>query len=250
MNLITRRSFAGALSSMFAGAGVAAEVVHALTERTMAGDVATLVKCIDLFGAQAVAELIMETPGDVDPAAILRKANRQRNKRRRHEAAARRREAHAGTEVLYRGPLRVAQTMDGREVRSSVTRRRVWVGNTDREYVIRGIGVPRDARKAIVDINVERDGSIVRDVETVEVRNVTVPRGSRVLIDMRHGMRHEVWACELVRTRAGHVRLHLWQGATGRTLDETTPSLAGGVVYVTSETRRVGLLGLPLEEKS
>lgn len=247
--MTSRRGFLGALGSLLgaAGVGTAAEVVAAVEsagEIPPTGDVATIVFLIDRFGGQAVAERIvsMTATGSFTVAALLRDMRRTAQREKRARKASERRERHGGDEVLYRGPLRIWQQFSGREVRSQITRRRVLVGDTDREYAIAGIGVPHEERRSIVERD---DDGMLLPVETVRTRSLTIPAGSRVLIDLRRGLA-DVMAAEVVRTADGRMRLHLWLGAVRREHDDSTPLLRGGVFEIAGDARTVGLLGLPI----
>jgi len=251
---VKRRQFVGLVTGLFSGAGLGATETSQLDGCQLVGDVDTLVRAIDYYGPRAVAERILASPGDVDPAQILRDLRRQRNRDLRARRAGERRERHAGSEILYRGPLLVRQRgLVERHVRSQVTRHTVAVGETTELLAICGIGIATPERREVVaDVDVRRDGSVSRDVVQVSTRDITIPRGSRVLLDTRRGWEHEVWAAELLVTAQGQHRLHLWQGATAYIADaEALPRLAGGVICATSAASPAsvaGLLGLPLRE--
>lgn len=224
----TRRGFMGIFSAALAAAGVDAATTDRIASLDVpGGDVARLVKLIDLHGPQAVAEQLLLQPGPVDVTAL----NRHFNRVVRHRSAAKRRERHAGTEVLYRGPVRLWQSFATTEYRG--VHRKVRAGYTEHDLTLTGIGVPAAGR----------------DEAAPSVRQVDIPRGSRILFDSRHGLAHDVWAAEVTRQHDGFMRLHLWQGATARQWDEdefdALPLLTGGA-YETPGGRTVGLLGLPL----
>lgn len=256
--MIGRRGFVGGmLAGLMGAAGAAPQVVERVTEAAEScprvdGDLGRLTWILDTYPADVVAAgMIAEMAGGspLDIQSLWRRLNRERRRERRHSERAARRERHAGNETLYHGPLAIRQAFDGREVRSAA-RRRVLVGETDREYVIDGIGVPMIERPAAT-YERDDDGVTLIPCEARRARSLTIPAGSRVLIDLRHGLR-DVMACEVVCTRDGRVRLHLWTGRDGRLEDETTPTLRGGVAWsgVSSmATQRLGLLGLPLGDE-
>jgi hypothetical protein len=243
----TRRGFLGSIAALCAGAGVAPELVQQVETAQLDGAldaVGVLVQCIHIHGAEATAAAIVAQTGPVDAYQVRRTLRRTRRRQVRARDAAERRERHSGDEVLYRGPLRIEQPIDGREVRSAVTRHRVLVGHTDREYSIDGIGIAAEARpdRTYTDLDGDR---LAVERETVYTRSVVVPRRTRLVCDLRRGMA-DVMACELVRTARGEHRMHLWTGATAVESDDP-PRLRGGVAYETTEDGpRVGLLGMPV----
>jgi len=250
--MTTRRSFIGSIAAICGAAGVPAATLAAIEQRELSGGtdaIGILVQCIHIYGAESTAAAILASSGPVDAIDIRRQLRRIARRQRRADSAAERRERHANDEVLYRGPVQLDQVFtgrDGREVRSA-NRRRVLVGSTDREYVLSGIWLPLERhQRRVVDIDVARDGSLDRHIDVVETRAISLPRGSRVLIDLRHGIRH-VMACEVIRTAHGQMRMHLWTGRTGTSDDmDTVPRLHGGVVYESRTERVIGLLGLPV----
>lgn len=254
--MIGRRGFVGRmLAGVMGAAGAAPQIVEQVAEAAEScpridGDLGRLTWVLDAYPADVVAgAMIAEMAGGapLDIQSLWRRLNRERQRERRHSERAARRERHAGNETLYRGPLAIRQVFDGREVRT-VARRRVRVVETDREYVIDGIGVPVVERPAAT-YERDDDGVTLIPCEARRTRSLSIPAGSRVLIDLRHGLR-DVMACEVVRTRDGRIRLHLWTGRDERPEDETTPTLRGGVAWVgasSMEPERLGLLGLPIE---
>jgi hypothetical protein len=242
----SRRSFLTHIATLCGAAGVAPDLLEQVGAAELIDDndaVRILIKAIDIYGAEDVAREIVAIDGPVDAREILRRLNRVRQRSIRQRKASERRQRHAGDEVLYRGPLVIHQEFQGRECRSAV-RHRVQVGKTDRDYVIEGIGIPASIRPRRESLDV--DGiHVVRDAESVDTRSLTIPAGSRVLIDLRRGI-YETMACEVVRTGSGQIRLHLWVGATSYEADGEPPRLRGGVVYETTGGPAVGLLGLPL----
>ncbi len=247
MKTKTRRGFLGSIAALCAGAGVAPEMIEQMQAAELDGGtdgVGVLIQCIHIYGAEATAAAIVAQTGHVDAYEVRRILRRTRRRQVRAREAADRRERHSGDEVLYRGPLRIEQPIDGREVRSAVTRHRVLVGHTDREYSIDGIGIAAEARPERTYTDLDEDRLAI-ERETVYTRSVIMPRGTRLVCDLRRGMA-DVMACELVRTARGEHRLHLWTGATAIESDDP-PRLRGGVVYETSEDGpRVGLLGMPV----
>ncbi len=247
----SRRNFLQSIAALCAAGGVAPAVAAQIEDRTLDTDdqdaVGTLVKCIHIYGEQATAEAIVASDGPVDARAIRRELNRSRQQLRRQRKARERRERHGGDQVMYRGPLAVFWPIgvDCREVRSGVSRHTVAVGTVDRDYAIDGIGVAAPERLQRVYVEPANAGRIDRHVDEVDQRAVTIPRGSRVVIDTRHGCR-DVMAAEVIRTGRGEMRLHLWSGATSHESDDPPPQLRGGVVYETVARRDTGLLGLPL----
>lgn len=249
--MTSRRNFLQSIAALCAAGGVAPQVAAQIEECELDGSardgVGLLVQCIHIYGAEAVAEAIIASPGPVDARAIKRELNRTRQRLRRQRTASERRERHAGDQVLYRGPLAISWPIgvDCREVRSGVTRHQVAVGTVDRDYAIHGIGVPAADRDQVVECEPVAAGRIERHVDEVDQRAVTIPRGSRVVIDTRHGC-HSVMAAEVVRTARGQMRLHLWAGATAWESEDPPPELRGGTAYESVADRTVGLMGLPL----
>lgn len=257
MTISSRRSFVAAVIAALAGGGAAAASVASASEAldgvdVLSDDVGRLCRAIELGGAELAASIMVRlaNAGQFSGEATLREVNRHRRRDYRARKAAKRRERHGGDEVLYRGPLRIGPlNLDGtRDVRSEVTRRRLLIGQTDREITISGIGIPFESR------NIERpvpdchglESEYVDDMDREQrCRAVTVPAGSRIVVDMRRGL-CEVMACEVIRTDRGQHRIHLWVGATGRETSDETPRVAGGVIYESPTTREIGLLGLPL----
>lgn len=243
---MNRRDMLARLITGAAAAGVTASAVEAAID---VADVtqtdARLARVMATTDPAILCRALIELSGDgpFTLADFCRRACLYRNRASRARQSAKRRERHAGNEVLFRGPVRLWQQFTGRECRS-VARHRVLVGVTDIEYAITGIGVPRPL-----------DAIVVRDDDTghpvaVEgeraTRTVVIPAGARVLIDLRRGM-HAVMIAEVVRTADGRTRLHLWWRDGLYQDDETTPQLRGGVVYESPTSERaVGILGLPL----
>lgn len=240
-----RRDFSKYVAALFATANITSPLPAA--EESELG---LLIWIIETFEPTDIASTMLAQPS-LDVRALKRALNSQRAVRRRKEKAAQRRESHAGNVILYAGPLLLAHSFHGRVVLDH-TRREILIGETDKEYTIRGIGVSASSQALIEDVS-----PYCQSVEPVEVAGlsstvVTVPRGSRVLLNGRFGFDHDVWACEVVKTlkpRGGH-RIHLWQTRHGLPLDkrdESLPYLAGGFTYSTDdEPRTIGLLGLPL----
>jgi hypothetical protein len=244
----TRRGFLGSIAALCAGAGVAPELIEQMEAAELDGGldaVGVLVQCIHIHGAEATAGAIVEQPGPVNAYQVRRTLRQTHRRAKRARDASERRERHGGDEVLYRGPLRIEQPMAGQTVRSAVTRHRVLVGQTEREYSIDGIGVPAAVRPVREYSDLDGDRLAV-ERETVGTRSAIVPCGTRLVCDLRRGIA-DVMAAELVRTARGEHRLHLWQGATGCDSDGEIPRLRGGVVYETTDDGpRIGLLGMPL----
>ena len=246
--MTSRRGFLSSIAALCAGAGVAPELILQVEAADMDGGtdaVGVLVQCIHIFGAEATASAIVAQTGPVDAYQVRRTLRQHARRAKRARESSERRERHNGDEVLYRGPLRIEQAIDGREVRSAVTRHRVLVGQTEREYRIDGIGICAASRPVRTYSDLDGDRLTV-DRETIDTRSAVVPRGTRLVCDLRRGFA-DVMAAELVRTARGEYRLHLWLGATACDSDGEIPRLRGGVVYETTDDgARVGLLGLPL----
>lgn len=221
--MTTRRNFLGAALTALTGTAVYSQVEATLADDELpADDVGKLLRWIDIYGAEAVATEIVAV-GRLDLQEIKRRLNRQQRRDRRHADRAKRRERHAGDEVLYRGPLRLWQRYGTHAVLSS-HRHIVHVTETDVEHVIADIGVAG------------QDAS----------RSVSIPAGSRLLIDARRGM-SDVMATEVVRTARGVIRWHLWLSNVVIDGPDTCPVLRGGVAYESHGSRETGLLGLSLQ---
>lgn len=251
---LDRRSVLAGFAGLF---GLAPQALAAMgdedgmAEPAAGTDAGRLLAAIRVHGADAVGDELVRMLDEGFPLTVeevRRRLNRAKNRRVRARKASSRREAHAGSEVLYRGPLLVTQAFDGRAC-VTVHGRRVLVGEAIQEYRVVGIGVPGSERRELV--NRDDDGSRVVE-HGPDCRAVDIPSGSRVLIDLRHGAgAYEVWAAEVVRTEDGRIRLHLWQTRVSpEDIDrDTIPRLAGGTAYSSSpvdKERLIGLLGLPL----
>ena len=126
------------------------------------------------FGEQAVTDAIVRIGADM---TTLRRELRRSEKREMRHTETRRRRKTNRDEILYRGPA-------------------LWGDLTpDRWREIRN----RCNRRVAV-IASERD---------LMLGSHSIPAGSRILIDLRRGM-PEAAMCELVRTRDGSTRLHIW----------------------------------------
>lgn len=253
---VNRRGFVGALlSGALTAAGATPETVASVARAAepasgIDGDAGLLTWVLETYRPDDVARAVIDmlaTSDRLDVRALKQRLQAERRRELRHSQRAARRERHAGNETLYRGPLRVVQQFAGREVRTSV-RHRVLVGETDREYAIDGIGIPTRERQPVT-FERDDDGLGVIVCPPPSTRSLTIPVGSRVLIDLRHGI-HDVMACEVVRQRTGHVRVHLWiSKSRPEDLDvDAVPALRGGLVWSGSSGPEptVGLLGLPI----
>lgn len=244
---MNRRDMLARLVTGAAVAGVTAATVEAALDSADVTQTDTrLARIMATTDPAILCRALVELAGDgpFTLADFCRRVCLYRNRAARARQSALRRERHAGNEVLYRGPLRLWQQFTGRECKT-VSRHRVLVGATDREYAIRGIGVPRPL-EAVVLRDEDTGHPIGSSEDERAARSVVIPAGSRVLVDLRRGI-HAVMIAEVVRTADGRTRLHVWSRDGLYQDDETTPQLSGGVVYETpTSDRAVGLLGLPL----
>lgn len=255
--MMQRRSFLGAAVAALAGSGVSeSKLESAMTPIDLPPDgVGRLCKLIDIYGPETTAEVILRlsSQGTLNLDRLSSVLRTERRKEHRNKKKSERRERHAGDEVLYRGPLSLGLLdLNGQECVSKVSRHRVLVGSTDREYTIVNIGVPcptgyREVRRDLDLLGYAPEYSDSYDIDEIRlpVRSVTIPESSRLLIDLRRGIR-DIMVAEVVRTARGSHRLHLWTSNTHRDFDESTPRIAGGCVYTSPDNRSVGLLGLPL----
>lgn len=240
---------------MFGGSSVAI-ASHLNNSDLRLDQVGLLVWCIDTFGAKSVSSRIVELSeaGEWSVVELKRSLNRDRVKRTKHNADEKRRENHAGSDILYRGPIRLWQSFDGRECRT-VNRKKVLVGTTDREYSISGIGIPCPAGHELAERPmsgmpcwVSRDvitGDMLWETSIATRKQLTILESSRILIDFRHGI-HDIMVCELVRTKDSKMRFHLWLTQQMRNTEDC-PSLVGGIAYESPKHDRViGLMGLPI----
>lgn len=239
-----RRNFFPSIVALF---GTSSAAISNLPIEADMSDVTRFVWLIDYYGAELVATHLLKlcNSSTFTMLELKRSLNRDRQKERRHAKSASRRESHAGNEILYYGPLQIHQSFDCRLCVSN-NRKKVLVGQTDQEYSISGIGVG-----VTTSIDRNDDGLSSASITAQQTRCVVIPAKSRVLIDTRHGDNHTVWACEVVRTKDGRHRIHLWQTRNGLALDKNTdsiPCLKGGIAYNSAEQRVTGLLGLPLEQ--
>lgn len=243
---MNRREMLKRFTAGAAAAGVTAEAIEAALDAASLGATdPRLMRVVTHADPAILCRALIECAagGEFTLADFVARVRRYENRECRARKRAERQSRHAGNEVLYRGPVQVWQDIasGGRRVYSAA-RHRVIVGVADREYAITGIGLPRPDDPVVVR---DEDTGHPVGVEGPRTRSVTIPAGSRILIDMRHGLR-PIMACEVVRTAGGRIRLHLWSGAAARSDDPTTPRLSGGVVCETGSQRAVGLLGLPL----
>lgn len=234
--MTSRREFVGVLLGAFSGTAFAVDISSAALTSDLAGDcdAARLAKWIGVYGADTVAThiiAIMED-GEFSLAELKRRLNREKRQAVRAAQASARRERHIGDEVLYRGPIHVADELrsqivaSGRDCRSEVNRHAVYAGEAPCDMVVAGVLYAGDP--------------VPRDLD--------IPLGSRVLFDQRRDSAAAVWCGEVVRTSLG-IRVHLWRGRDEWDGEDPVPSLTEvgrGRVYELSHDRQVGLLGLPL----
>jgi hypothetical protein len=144
---------------------------------------------LDLWGEDRVTAAFLRVGGDM---AALRKELRREEKRAMRHAETRRRRERNGDTVLYRGPALWGDLSPDRwrEVRNRANRR-------------------------VAVIASERDLMLGR---------FPVPAGSRILIDLRHGMPARAMV-ELVRTQDDRMRLHIW-GFKGEIDADRAPAFA------------------------
>lgn len=212
----TRRTFLGALTGALTAAGLPAAQAAQLGDIEFVGGldaVGVLVKAIDLYGGEAVAREILTANGPVDPRDILRRLNRQNQRTTRHLKAAARRDRHAGNVTLYSGPIRCDVQWSGREVRTENNRRAI-VDTTRGDIIIDGVGVACPPGYHPIEGGYESDTEYSAPF-VAATRRIVVPAGSRLLVDIRHGTEHLLWACEVVETSRRNHRIHLWQGRRG-----------------------------------
>jgi len=227
-----RRAFVGGLLSALAGGPVALAAGGATLESgaPLSGDAAILAWAIRIHGEEVVSEEIAALLREPEGFTIRRlktRLNRISRHRGRAKARAARREAHAGDEVLYRGPVYIDAAAWGqlvhRETRGlTVSGRRVEVGRTQTEWAVFGIRNPMPCGHHAVlrDEDLwgyapDGDDYPISAIIHAEREPLVIPRGSRVLADFRNG-RKPVMTAEIVRTGDGGCRVHLWSHSQPR----------------------------------
>lgn len=240
-----RRDFTKYVAALFATANI-----NAPLPATEESELGLLIWILETFDAKDIAAAMLAQP-TLNVRSLKRTLNSQRNNLKRKEKAAQRRESHAGNIVLYAGPLLLSHSFPGRVVLDH-THREVLVGETDKEYTIRGIGVSPSTQTIIDDLPPLAQQPTPEEIPGLSSTSVMIPKGSRILLNGRFGFNHDIWACEVVKTSKPKesCRIHLWQTRNGLPMDKQDgelPYLAGGFTYSTDkEPRTIGLLGLPL----
>jgi hypothetical protein len=169
---------------------------------------------------------------------LKRRLNSDTKKLARRAASRRRKERAVRDTVLYRGPILCEFQFEAREVKTGAGHR-VSIGVTDRDLAIKGIRVPcplgshpviRDS--VLLGYGPDGDYPPIEDY-TAPDRNVTIPKGSRVLFDDRNGS-GSVRMVEVVLRGDGLTCLYFWYGQGP--VPGSMPYLSGGVVYDSNPT--------------
>jgi hypothetical protein len=260
--MTSRRGFLGSIAALCAGAGVAPTLAAQVEAAELDGGldaVGVLVQCIHIHGADATAAAIVGQPGPVDAYQVRRVLRQQARRAKRARDAWERREAHAGDEVLFRGPVCIDDWTALLGHWHPSPSRRYDVARTLCEWAIYGRLAPRPEGYR----RVERDGRLLGwapDCDDYPIDDIVLPvlpplliaAGSRVLISTRNGGQATTMACEVLHTGEGFHRVHLWRRAQEWVQDTPIAVLAiagqdlGRRYETTEDGPRVGLMGLPL----